>query len=38
MKITAFWDLALCSPVEVDGRFICAYYLHRPDDGGSMYI
>jgi hypothetical protein len=38
MKNTAFWDIAPCSLVDVDGRFRYVYFLHhqsayRPDDG-----
>jgi hypothetical protein len=37
-----FWDIALCSQVEVDWSFRDAYCLHHqgdhhPDDGGSMH-
>jgi hypothetical protein len=28
VKMTAFWDIALCSLVEVDRCFIGAYYLY----------
>jgi hypothetical protein len=43
MKVTAFWDMALCSLVEVDRRFRGAYCLHRqgdhrPDYGGSKHL
>jgi hypothetical protein len=34
MKTTAFWDLAPCSPDEVDRRFRGAYCLHHQDDDG----
>jgi hypothetical protein len=34
MKMTAFWDMALCSLVEVDQRLRDAY---RPDYGGSTF-
>jgi len=38
--MTAFWDVMLCSLVEVDRRLRYAYYLHyhgdgRPGNGGS---
>jgi hypothetical protein len=42
MQITAFWDIAPCSLVEVDRRFRGAYGLydqvsdHYPDDGVSI--
>jgi hypothetical protein len=39
IKIIAFWDIALCSLVEVDRRFRGAYCLHhRPDDGDSTHL
>jgi hypothetical protein len=39
IKITAFWDTALCSLVEVDRRFRSAYCLHHQDDDwGSTYL
>jgi hypothetical protein len=39
LKMTAFWDIAPCSLVEVFRRFIAAYCLHyRPDDGGSTHF
>jgi hypothetical protein len=39
MKMTAFWDTATCSPVEVYRRFRGAYYLiHCPNDGGSKHL
>jgi hypothetical protein len=40
MKMTAFWDIALCSLVEVDRRFRGAYWLHPHiiDDGGSKRL
>jgi hypothetical protein len=28
MKVTVFWDVALCSLVEIDRRFRSAYCLH----------
>jgi hypothetical protein len=28
-KVTAFWNIALCSLVEVDRRFRVAYFLHH---------
>jgi hypothetical protein len=34
MKMTAFWDIAPCSLVEVDWCFRGGYYLHR--QGGLM--
>jgi len=35
MKMTAFWDIAPCSLVEVDRRLKGAYYLnHQGGDGG----
>jgi hypothetical protein len=42
MQITAFWDIAPCSLVEVHRRFRGAYGLyhqvsdHHPDDGVSI--
>jgi hypothetical protein len=38
LKMTAFWDIAPCSLVEVDRRFRGQYYLSRPDYGGSTHI
>jgi hypothetical protein len=43
MKITAFWNIALCSLVEVDLHFIGVYCLHHPnddddDDEGSLHF
>jgi hypothetical protein len=39
MKMTAFWDVALCSFVDVDRRFRGAYCLHHQgDDGGSTHL
>jgi hypothetical protein len=36
MNMTAFWDMASCSLVEVDQRLRGGYWsYHRPDDGGS---
>jgi hypothetical protein len=36
LKMTAFWDVAPCSLVEVDRRFRCTYCLHhRPGAGSS---
>jgi hypothetical protein len=32
LKMTAFWDIAPCSLVEVDRRFRCAYCLHHQGD------
>jgi hypothetical protein len=42
-KITAFWETAPCSLVEVGRRFRYAYCLHhrdihRPDNGGSTHL
>jgi hypothetical protein len=37
MKYRVFWDVAPCSHVEVDRRFVGAYCPHhRPDDGGFL--
>jgi hypothetical protein len=33
MKMIAFWDIAPCSPVEVDQRFRGVYCLHHQGDG-----
>jgi hypothetical protein len=33
MKLTAFWDIAPCSFVEVDRRFSRAYCLHHQGEG-----
>jgi hypothetical protein len=40
MEFRAFWDVAPCSHVEVDRRFIGAYCLHhhRPDNGGITHL
>jgi hypothetical protein len=39
MKMAAFWDVALCSLVEVDRRFRGAYCFHlRPYDGVGTHI
>jgi hypothetical protein len=42
MKMTALWDTAPCSLVEVDRRFRDAYCLHHclnsPDFGGSTRL
>jgi hypothetical protein len=42
MKMTAFWNMALSSLVEVDQLFRGAYCLHHqrdhPDDGGSIHL
>jgi hypothetical protein len=36
MKFRVFWDVVLCSHVEVDQHFRDAYCLHhRSDDGGG---
>jgi hypothetical protein len=38
MKMTAFWDIALCSLVEVDQLFRGAYCLHhQADDTGTDF-
>jgi hypothetical protein len=37
LKMMAFWDIALCSLVEVYRRFRGAYCLHRRDEG-SMHM
>jgi hypothetical protein len=33
LKMTAFWDIAPCSLVEVD-RDVCSHH-HQSDDGGG---
>jgi hypothetical protein len=39
MKMTAFWDIAPCSLIEVDRRFRGAYCVHHQgDDGGSKHL
>jgi hypothetical protein len=40
MKFRVFWDVAVCSHVEVDQRFRGVYFLqlNGPDDGGSMHL
>jgi hypothetical protein len=39
MKMTAFWDIAQCSLVEVDRRFRVAYSLdNQGDNGGSTHF
>jgi hypothetical protein len=43
VMMTVFWDVALCSLVEIDGRFAGAYCFHhqsddRPDDGGGTHL
>jgi hypothetical protein len=42
MKMAAFWDMALCSLVEVNRRFRDECYVHhhsdRPDDTGSTHL
>jgi hypothetical protein len=44
LNITAFWDIAPCSLVDVDLRFKGAYCVrhqgvhHCPDDGGSTHL
>jgi hypothetical protein len=30
-EVTAFWNIAPCSLVQVDRRFRCAYYHHQDD-------
>jgi hypothetical protein len=37
MKMTAFWDVAPCSLVEVDRRFRGVYCLHYQDDEWRRY-
>jgi hypothetical protein len=32
MKITVFWNISVCSLIQVDGRFRDAYCLHRQGD------
>jgi hypothetical protein len=32
MKMTAFWDVAQCSPVQIDRRFTDEYCLFRQDE------
>jgi hypothetical protein len=32
MKMTAFWDVAPCSILELDRRFRCAYCLYHQGD------
>jgi hypothetical protein len=34
--MSAFWEVALCSLVEVDRRFIRAYYLHFQGDASII--
>jgi hypothetical protein len=36
MKMTVFWDVALCSLVEVDGRFRSAYFLRDQSSSVTM--
>jgi hypothetical protein len=31
MKMTAFWDIELCSVIEVDWHFRSAYYIRHED-------
>jgi hypothetical protein len=39
VKITAFWDVAPCSVVEIGRRFKGAYCLHHQgDDGSSTHL
>jgi hypothetical protein len=40
MKMAFFWDVALCSLVEIDALFRGAYYLYRchPDEGDSTHL
>jgi hypothetical protein len=36
MKMTAFWDIALCSLMDIEQHFRGAYcFHHHPDDEGS---
>jgi hypothetical protein len=36
MKMTAFWNIALCSLVKVDRRFRAAYCLHHQCGAHSL--
>jgi hypothetical protein len=38
MKMTAFWDLASCSLVKLDRRFINAYHLHHQGENGDTHL
>jgi hypothetical protein len=39
MKMTAFWNIVLCSFIKVDRRFRGVYcFHHRPDKAGSMQL
>jgi hypothetical protein len=39
MKMTVFWDVALCSLVETNRRFRDTHCLHyQGDDGGSKHL
>jgi hypothetical protein len=39
LKITAFWDMVLCSLIRVEQDFRCAYCLHHQgDNGGSTHL
>jgi hypothetical protein len=38
MKMTAFWDIAPCSLIDVYRRFRGAYCRDRPDDGDSRHL
>jgi hypothetical protein len=38
IMMTAFWDMPLCSPVQVHRRFREEYSHHQGDDGGSTYL
>jgi hypothetical protein len=42
MKIAVFWDVAPCSLVDIDRRFIGAYWVQgageQGDDGGSKLL
>jgi hypothetical protein len=39
LKMAAFWDIALCSLIDVDRHFGGAYCLHHhSDEGGSMNL
>jgi hypothetical protein len=39
VKTAAFWDIALCTLLEVERLFRGAYFLHHcTDDGGNTYF
>jgi hypothetical protein len=38
VKTTVFWDIAPCSPVKIDRRFLGAYCIHRGDDGDNYHL